>query len=253
MEKANQQQPPDLDRQLLKEIKSGSYTAFNTLYYKYIKNLTNYGLHFTNDLLVIEDCLHDLFVWLWTKRETLDINSSLKNYLLKSVRTSIIHRINKEKKTISLDEHMEHESGFNLTLSPEMVMIIKENENINQQKLDKLFNLLTPKQKELIYLRYFEELNFEEIAQNLNITVKACYKLMGRAVSTLRQHPPETWLLLIVFSFLLHKETLINRHSKAEMQKNQDSFITIETFYNKKISKNGVNNTTLASFRSIYF
>ncbi|HEX6427063.1 MAG TPA: sigma factor-like helix-turn-helix DNA-binding protein, partial [Niastella sp.] len=42
--------------------------------------------------------------------------------------------------------------------------------------------------KEVIYLRYYEGLNFEDIAQSMNLSVKACYKLMGRAITTLREN-----------------------------------------------------------------
>jgi DNA-directed RNA polymerase specialized sigma24 family protein len=53
-------------------------------------------------------------------------------------------------------------------------------------------------QKEVIYLRYYEGLNFEDIAQSMNLSVKASYKLMGRAIATLREKIPGSLVLLII-------------------------------------------------------
>ena len=55
----------------------------------------------------------------------------------------------------------------------------------------------------MIYLRYYEGLNFEEIARNMNLSVKACYKLMGRAITILREKIPGSLVLLIILLVLI--------------------------------------------------
>ena len=47
-------------------------------------------------------------------------------------------------------------------------------------------NQLSPRQKEVLYLRYFEELEYNEIAGMMDISVKGVYKLNSRALETLR-------------------------------------------------------------------
>jgi RNA polymerase sigma factor (sigma-70 family) len=176
------------DKSLIVQIRSGDYDAFTLLYNKYIRPLTQYGLKFIPDLPAVEDCLHDVFVWVWTNRQKLDIHSSVKSYLFKSVRTSILHVLEKQNRLQSLQTGDEHTYPFELQLTPEALVLHNENRRLIRQQIEQVLLALTPKQKEVIYLRYYEGLNFEDIAQSMNLSVKACYKLMGRAITTLREN-----------------------------------------------------------------
>lgn len=192
----------DEDQVLIKQIKSGNYDAFTLLYNKYTRQLTQYGLKFNTDLPIIQDCLHDVFVWLWTNRHKLTIHSSVKSYLFKAVRTSIFHILEKKNKLRTLHPEEGNEYNFELELSPESLMLQDENKKQIREQIESLMCKLTAKQKEVIYLRYYEGLNFEDIAQNMNLSVKASYKLMGRAIATLRENVPSSRVLLIILLYL---------------------------------------------------
>jgi RNA polymerase sigma factor (sigma-70 family) len=186
------------DKSLIDQMRSGDYAAFTLLYNKYIRQLTQYGLKFLPDLPAVEDCLHDVFVWVWTNRQQLDIHYSVKSYLFKSVRTSMLHVLEKQNRYQSLQTGDEHAYSFELQLTPEALVLHNENKRLIRQQIEQVLLALTPKQKEVIYLRYYEGLNFEDIAQNMNLSVKACYKLMGRAIATLRENIPGSLVLLII-------------------------------------------------------
>ena len=186
------------DKSLIIQIRSGDYAAFTLLYNKYIRPLTQYGLKFIPDLPAVEDCLHDVFVWVWTNRQKLDIHYSVKSYLFKSVRTSIIHVLEKQDRLQSLQTDDEHAYSFELQLTPEGLFLHNENTRLVRQQIVQVLLALTPKQKEVIYLRDYDGLHFEDIAQSMNLSVKACYKLMGRAIATLRENMPGSLVLLIV-------------------------------------------------------
>ncbi len=186
------------DKSLIDQMRSGDYAAFTLLYNKYIRQLTQYGLKFLPDLPAVEDCLHDVFVWVWTNRQKLDIHYSVKSYLFKSVRTSILHVLEKQNRYQSLQTGDEHAYPFELQLTPEALVLHNENRRLIRQQIEQVLLALTPKQKEVIYLRYYEGLNFEDIAQGMNLSVKACYKLMGRAIATLRENIPGSLVLLII-------------------------------------------------------
>jgi RNA polymerase sigma factor (sigma-70 family) len=176
------------DKSLIVAIRSGDYAAFTLLYNKYIQHLTQYGLKFIPDLPAVEDCLHDVFVWLWTNRQKLDMHTSVKSYLFKSVRTTLLHWLQKQNRLRSLNPGDEQGYPFELHLSPETLVLHNESQRQIRQQVEQVLARLTAKQKEVIYLRYYEGLNFEDIAQNMNLTVKACYKLMGRAITALREN-----------------------------------------------------------------
>ena len=185
------------DASLIVQIRSGDYDAFTLLYNKYIRQLTQYGLKFIPDLPAVEDCLHDVFVWLWANRQKLNIHSSVKSYLFKSVRTAMLHWLQKQHRLQTLDAGDEQSYPFELQLTPETLFVNNEQRRLIRQQIEGVLLTLTAKQKEVIYLRYYEGLNFEDIAQNMNLSVKACYKLMGRAITTLRENMISSLFLVI--------------------------------------------------------
>jgi RNA polymerase sigma factor (sigma-70 family) len=186
------------DRYLVQQIRSGNYTAFTLLYNKYAQPLTQYGLKFNAGLPLIEDCLHDVFVWIWANRDKLEVRHSVKSYLFKAVRTSILHALEKTNRFRPLKQEEENSYHFNLELSPEGLVLQNERQRLANEQIAALLNRLTAKQKEVIYLRYYEGLCFEDIAQNMNLSVKACYKIMGRAITTLRENIPNSRVLLFL-------------------------------------------------------
>jgi RNA polymerase sigma factor (sigma-70 family) len=196
---AHKEQPDE--KVLLKQMALGNYSAFTLLYKKYVKQLMHYGLKFTTDIQLIEDAIHDLFVWLWNNRSQFLIQASLKSYLLKSIRTSLLQKISKGQK-LELLENEENAYPFQLFISTEDQYISSEDAGILKERVAHLLSLLTPKQKEVIYLRFYQGLSFDEIAQNMELSVKACYKLMGRAISELRKTSLQTVLVLILLVLL---------------------------------------------------
>lgn len=189
------------DQYLVQQIRSGDYAAFTRIYNKYAPPLTQYGLKFNVGLAAIEDCLHDVFTWIWAHRAKLEVRHSIKSYLFKAVRTSLLHTLEKTNKFRALEEEG-NGYHFELELSPEGLLLENENLRLVRSQIGQLLNRLTAKQKEVIYLRYYEGLCFEDIAQNMNLSVKACYKIMGRAITTLRESIPNSWALLLLLIHL---------------------------------------------------
>jgi RNA polymerase sigma factor (sigma-70 family) len=191
------------DKSLIVAIRSGDYDAFTLLYNKYIHTLTQYGLKFIADLPAVEDCLHDVFVWLWANRQKLDMHTSVKSYLFKAVRTTMMHWLQKQNRLRGLNPGDEQGYLFELQLTPETRVLHNESQRQLRQQIEGVLNVLTPKQKEVIYLRYYEGLDFEEIARNMKLSVKACYKLMGRAIAILREKIPGSLALLLILLLLI--------------------------------------------------
>lgn len=186
------------DLSLMQRMRSGDYDAFTLLYNKYSRPLAQYGLKFIDDVSTTEDCLHDVFVWLWSNRERLHIQVSVKSYLFKAVRTSILHRLQKQNKVHPLQTQQEHEYRFELQLTPEAQVLQNEQQQLVRQQIEQVLGKLTARQKEVIYLRYYEGLRFEDIARNMNLSVKACYKLIGRALATMREHIFDPMVFLVI-------------------------------------------------------
>ena len=79
-------------------------------------------------------------------------------------------------------------------------MIEKEEENELKLKISAALNQLPSKQKEALYLRYNESLDYPEVAKLLEISVESARKQVYRALKTLREtHDVNTFVFTLLF------------------------------------------------------
>lgn len=167
---------------LWNKLRQGDKNSFDDIYYKYVNVLFNYGKRYTLNEKMIEDCIQDLFTDLWVKRKKLGSTNQIKPYLFIAMKRRIIRQITKEKKSLSIDQI----SDFFLEYSVEDKIILEGSDVVNIDRLNDTLDKLTPKQKEVIFLKFYEQLSYTEIAQIMKVEVKAIYKLMARAIGSLR-------------------------------------------------------------------
>ena len=186
------------DTDLWQSFKEGDKDSFKNIYFKYFHNLYEYGMRISGDKEIVKDTIHDLFVKLWNNKSNLGDVTALRAYLLVALRSTLYNNLQKiSRKPV---EELSENTPFEMVFSVESDYIKKESALADNQKLKEALELLTPRQKEVIYLRYFEEMEYAEIAAAMNITVKGVYKLTARALETLRQilNISGTSLLLIL-------------------------------------------------------
>ena len=169
------------------QIRTGSRPAFNKLFNAYIQILFDYGCKFTTDEQLVEDCIQELFVDLWRKRTQIQINHSIKHYLLLSLRRLLFRRLKslrsrKQEPIEGIEAEM-----FDLELSIEEHWIARQLVEIQKNKLAQAIQQLSTRQKEAIFLRYYQEMKYEEIAVMMAISVAAVYKLVSVGVKQLRK------------------------------------------------------------------
>lgn len=195
------------DALLWQAFQQGDRRAFAAIYRQYFRNLYEYGLRVADDKSLVKDSIQDLFIKLWSNRLQLSSVRNVKSYLLVSLRGTIFNKTKQSSraKIVGIDD----QHSFELDFTVESAYIEKEAVSERSRNLLNALNKLTPKQKEIIYLKYFEELEYNEIAAILNISVKATYKLSARAIVALREimNTPGFSLLMIIS---LAKEELLS-------------------------------------------
>ena len=169
---------------LWNSFKQGNWDAYTHLYNDYYSLLTNYGYKFTRNSNLIEDAIHDLFVRLWTSRSNLGDPVSVKNYLYKALRNTLLRKIKSEEKYTGIDGD-EYPFGFEVTYNNQADLAIEEKEF--REKVKAIVNTLPPRQKEIIYLRFYEGLSYDEIADIMSIGINSAYKLLYKALENLQQ------------------------------------------------------------------
>jgi RNA polymerase sigma factor (sigma-70 family) len=168
---------------LWKSFKSGDWEAYTSLYHAYYRSLNNYGHKFTKDLNLIEDAIHDLFVTLWTNRDNLGNPISVKNYLYKSFRNTLFRKIKAESRFFDLQD----DNSIPFEISYDQQLVLNEEENRLQQTIKDVLYKLPARQQEIIYLRFYDGLSYEEIAEVMCIQVSSTYKLLYKALENLQQ------------------------------------------------------------------
>ncbi|MFY0652438.1 MAG: sigma-70 family RNA polymerase sigma factor [Cyclobacteriaceae bacterium] len=184
------------DATLWDKLRNGHKSSFDLIYNDYINVLFNYGRRFTSDQELIEDCIQDFFTDLWVKRDRLSATNQIKPYLLLSLKRRLLRQIAKDSKKEGIDGYQD----FLIEFSREDELI---NQKVNAERIDKLnstMDKLTPRQKEAIYLKFFEGLSYTDIAEIMNVETKAVYKLMARAIEGLKSEF-QVFLLLVCMSF----------------------------------------------------
>jgi len=171
---------------LWSSFKSGSRASLDIIFEKYVGLLYSYGKRLTKDEELVADCIQDVFFELWVKRESLTHRiHSVKYYLFRCVRTRILRRLSVDMRlqgTPITDDYCE-EMEFNIEHS----LIMKETLHDLSDQLKNSVKTLSKAQQEAIYLKFYENMTYEEIANVMNTDVKAVYNLVGRSIISLRK------------------------------------------------------------------
>lgn len=176
------------------KLKSGNLDALGALYDLYIDELFSYGMQYSADKTQVMDNIHDVFLSLYKYRKNLANTDQVKYYLFRSLKNQIISVSKGEfaTRTFVLNEDIN-----NYTNSIEDEIIETEFNNERTYKLSKAINLLSKKQQKVLFLRYTEERDYEEVAQIMNVSVQTSRTLIYRAIKALRNS-----MIAIIFSLL---------------------------------------------------
>ena len=166
-------------------FKSGDKEAFAILYNLHVDALYSYGTKLCKDEDAVKDSLQELFLELFLNREKIKISpENLRYYLLLALKRNLIKKNESGRKfRHSFNESIDFEPEY--SIESQIVEQEKDTE-INQKVMDAL-RRLPAKQKEAVYLRFNESLNYDEIAGILNIDVESVRKQVCRALKTIRE------------------------------------------------------------------
>lgn len=174
-----------LDANLWNAFRQGDEVAFGQIAQRYYKSLFSYGAKFSKDREFVKDCLQDLFMELWHKRETLGDTEFVKFYLLKSLRRKI-YKESLKHQWLTTEEELDFDADDMSELSIEQQIIEGETHTFRIQQLTHHLTTLSKRQQEIIYLKFYENLDNESIAQVMSITRPAVANLLYRTLQELK-------------------------------------------------------------------
>jgi len=177
----------------------GDKEAFAHLYNLHVEVLYRYGTKLCTDDNLVKDAIQEVFLDLYLKRQKNKTNpENLRWYLILALKRNLIKKLKRNRK---LANEEECELNFEPEYSIEKAIIKNEEEAELNRKVNVVLKNLPAKQKEALYLRYNESMEYPEIAQLLNISVESARKQVYRALSSIREKFGKGGLVLFLVTF----------------------------------------------------
>jgi len=160
---------------------------------------------------MVKDLIQELFVKLWERRESIGDVVNVKAYLLVSLRNELIHA----SKNNRLSDSTLSEKVEPFILAAEDFMIIEEDSKELKLRLVAVLNKLSDRQREVIMLRFYHSLSFEELAEVMEMNTQSVRNLLFRALEHIRKdlkdngfHSSEN-IEIILFQFFQKINTIL--------------------------------------------
>lgn len=180
---------------------NGESNAFSELYRFFYKSLYSYGLSFKIEGEQVRDIIQDMFVKLYTRSELIKDASTLRPFLFASMRNACINSIKMKQKLASLDTIEEFKINYTVDNNS-----IEDKEELERIKalVKNILDQLTPRQREIIYLRFLHQMEYEEISRIMNLSEQAARNLVYRAMDKIRNDNPhiDPFIVFLLLMFV---------------------------------------------------
>jgi RNA polymerase sigma-70 factor, ECF subfamily len=189
-----------LNAEFVEKLRAGDLASYKQVFDIYYKDLLKYANRFLNDIESSRDLVQEVYCYMWEKRSTLSIESSLDSYLFRAVRNACINQIKRNKLKANYIQE------FMLSVNSEGTFAIERKsgyDNLVEQDLKEMIESIVeslPAQRGNIFkLSRFKGLKNQEIADMYNISVRTVETQIFKALKVFR----EKLQPILVFLFFL--------------------------------------------------
>lgn len=172
------------DIYIWEKFKTGDKSALSYVYFQYFQSLFQYGIRIKNEPEFIKDCIQDVFIKLIQAEKNLGTVDNIKFYLYKALKNTIYKEIEKNKRVdfvecvpLKFDSPFSFEEEFDET----------KNTAAREKALLNALRSLSDRQREIIYLRYECEMNYDQICELMHLKNDSARKLVYRAIKALKE------------------------------------------------------------------
>ena len=195
-----------MEEQILERLRKGDEKAFRHIFDKYYNLLCRFANQILNDSSLSEEIVDDAIFYLWEHRADIEITHTVRAYLLRSVRNrclneinSLSHRTEHYFSTYISDDNLEFmDTLFSDSNHPLGMLIEQELED----ELMRSIELLPEECRKVFKKSRFEQKKYEEIAQELGISVNTVKYHIKNALAHLNTHLSEYLKILVLYIFM---------------------------------------------------
>lgn len=163
-------------------FKKGDREAFDNLFRRYYPVLTQFGSKICTDREMLEDAIQDLFIECWQSRSTTPVQS-VKAYFFKALKYKLFRQIRLQNQQA---QRLNSPDQIPFTLPHEHFIVRGEEDAQRTRQIQEAIDSLPVRQKEIIYLRIYQGLGYEEISEVMNINYQVARNLFYQSVKSLR-------------------------------------------------------------------
>jgi RNA polymerase sigma factor (sigma-70 family) len=166
-------------------LRTGDREALLSLYNQHYVGLMNYGLKLTGDRELTNDCITQILLRLWDKRQQLPVVERPRSYLLTCLRHELFAERRAETARMAGSRGLQRIIDASEPSYEEYIIQLQTNKAL-AEKLTRALNRLTSREKELLRLKFFDDLDYDEIASRCGITKRTAYNIIHSALKTLK-------------------------------------------------------------------
>jgi RNA polymerase sigma-70 factor (ECF subfamily) len=189
------------DQVLLQQLSQNDQAAFTAIYERYWKLLFREAMNVLRSQKEAEDCVQELFVSLWNRRQSLSI-TTLRAYLHTAIRYQCIDRIEKD---MIRGGYLE---DFTTYMEANQTMPSVEEELYARElaaNIDQVMDKMPDKMREVFRLSRQEHLTHREIANRLQISEETVKKQIYLALKILKSNLGNTSLAMLIMATFIYK------------------------------------------------
>lgn len=172
------------DLEIWQSFLEGDEQALAKIYRGQYSRLYAYGIKFVSDSELVKDCIQDLFIKLHCNRKQLRETVNLNTYLIRALKNKLYDALSAQVNMQDIDA-----LPFDLKADDSFFSLFAEDDEelFQKQKLQKALDMISPRQRESIYLRFIQELDYEEVGAILEINYQSAKNLVSRTLIKLRE------------------------------------------------------------------
>jgi RNA polymerase sigma factor (sigma-70 family) len=182
---------------LWESFRKGDREAFATLFRNNYELLFRYGGKFTSNSSQLEDSIQELFVELWQAKSRNAV-VSVRAYLLKSLKYKLLKTYRQSRITLSAGDN-----DGTFEFSHEHFLVAGEEEAERKRLVLQALEQLSDRQKEIIYLKFYQDLSYEEVSEIMSINYQAARNLLYQAIKSLKNRLPRSLQLFFLLSAII--------------------------------------------------
>ncbi|QEH39705.1 RNA polymerase sigma factor [Chitinophaga sp. XS-30] len=176
-------------------VLQGDTKAYAVIHGHLHPELYRYAFAMLNAEELAEDAVQEVFIRIWYRKEKIGTLNSVRAFFFTAVRRQALNQL-RGLRSLQILPPGEPDIAF----SPEDILIAQEDQQERKRQLSRYLNQLPARQREVIYLRFYEELPYTEIAEIMQVNYQSVINLAHKAITQLRGlmgHIPLWWLVFV--------------------------------------------------------